>query len=69
MRLGTVLIVNRAGSRAAFICGQVSSMETVAPGRALGDNGATAVAVTARAGIAYNEGGRVAVLTFDRTAR
>src|SRR4051794_32275394 len=40
---GTVRMVKRFGSRSPFTCAQVSGIETVAPSRARGDNGATAV--------------------------
>ena len=40
-----VRIVKRCGSRPDFTWLQLSGIETGAPGRARGDNGATAVAV------------------------
>ena len=40
---GAVRTVNFFGSRPFFTCAQVSGMETVAPSRARGDSGATAV--------------------------
>jgi len=42
---GAVRTVNRLGSRPAFTCGQPIGMDTSAPSRARGENGATAVEV------------------------
>ncbi len=44
MRAETVWIVKRRGSRSLLTWLHVKGIETVAPGRARGDNGATAVA-------------------------
>ena len=42
---GADLIVKRLGSRPCLTCPHVSGIETVAPGLARGDSGATAVAI------------------------
>lgn len=45
MSLGTVRTVKRLGSSPTLTWLQLSGIDTVAPGRARGDSGATAVAI------------------------